>query len=84
MRKLIHGHRLSFSQLSPIALSGFLGFCFEIRKLHPVEWEVPLAPFISPVLNHQWEQIAVLISSPRIGFPLIPNRAANAVSKVAL
>ena len=80
VRQGLHRHRLRFTQLGPGALArlGLLGV--EVGQLHPVEGEVAHAPLLAPRLDHEGEEGAVLVGAAGVRFPLIPDRATDAVA----
>ena len=76
----IHRHGLGFAELRPGGVPWVILFLTEISQLHVVEGEVSLAPFVTPVLDHQREQVAVLVCPVGVGFSLIPDGSTDAVS----
>ena len=43
-----------------------------------------MAPFLAPVVDHQREQVTVLVGSRCVGFPLVPNRSLDSVTEMGL
>ena len=75
-----HGHGLSFSKFGPVAFRWLRLLRFKVGQLNPVKREVALTPFLTPIGNHQREQVAVLIRARRIAFALIPNGTTDGVT----
>ena len=73
---IVWASRSSAQSLSPGAR--LLGR--EVGQLHPVEREIALLPRVAPGLDHQREQVPVLVGAARIRFALVPDRAADAVA----
>ncbi|CAB4583394.1 unannotated protein [freshwater metagenome] len=71
---------LTFTQLCPVAVAGLGLLGFEIGELHPIEGEIALLPLVAPVLDHEWEEVAVFISAGGIAFALIPNGTFDAIA----
>src|SRR4026207_933999 len=74
--RLAQRHRLSFTQLGPVALVRLRFAGVPVSELHEVERKL-MTPRSSPIANHDWEKRAVLISTSGVTLALIPDGAAN-------
>ena len=50
--EFIHRHGLCLAKLCPIAVAWLRFLRMEVSKLNPIEWEIALSPFITPVGDH--------------------------------
>ncbi len=73
-------HGLGFAQFGPGRFLRFVDRVAKVCQLNPVERKVALAPLVAPVLDHEGEEVTVLIGSVGVGFALVPYNAFNAVS----
>ena len=70
------------SRSSAQALSRGLGrLGHEVGELDPVEREVALSPLVAPALDHQREQVAVLVGPAGVGLALVPDDARGCRSR---
>ena len=53
-------------ELGPRTFFRFRRFGQEVGKLDPVERKIALAPLVAPALDHEREQVAILIGSARV------------------
>ena len=74
------GERLGLAQFRPRAFSWLGFFGHEVGELHPIKREVTLFPEVPPMRNHEREKRPVFMGASGIGFPLIPDDAAEAVT----
>ena len=69
------------SRSSAQALSLGLGCLGQVvGELDPVEREVALAPLVAPALDHQREQVAILVGPAGVRLALVPDGAPDAVA----
>ena len=75
-----HRHGLGLAQLRPRAL-GRLGLLrHEVGELDPVEREVADAPLVAPALDHQGEEVAILVGPAGVRLALVPDHPPDAVA----
>src|SRR5688572_30288229 len=75
----LHCLCLRLPQLRPVAVTRRRLFRHVVGELHPVEREIPLSPFLPPLLDQEREQRRMFIRRPGIRFTLVPNDALHAV-----
>ena len=71
---------MRFTQLSPGAVGGLGLLAHEVGKLDPVEGEVTNAPLVSPGLDHEGEEVSVLVGAAGVRLALVPDGASDAVA----
>ena len=80
----LHRHRLGLPQFCPRAVGRLGLFAHVVGQLDPVEREVAESPLLTPALDHERKELAVLIGSASVRFALIPDRPLDAVADARL
>ena len=73
------GHGLRLAQLGKRAIALFAGGAAEVGDLHEQEREIALVPLLSPLLDDDRHDLAVLEGTVGIALPLIPEHTLDAI-----